>query len=82
MEKDTRKSRLIFDAKIARKLLKMGYVVIDIKPNRENTDKSIFVFENTEEFKLALADVMDDVKARAEIKDESEFEQLTFDDIV
>lgn len=77
MEKDTRKSRLIFDAKIARKLLKMGFVVIDIKPNRENTDKSIFVFENTDEFKIALTNVMEEIKA----KTEPEFEQLTFEDI-
>lgn len=81
IEKDTRKSRLIFDAKIARKLLKMGFVVIDIKPNRENTDKSIFVFENTDEFKVALTNVMDEIKAKAEAKSESDFEQLTFDDI-
>lgn len=80
-EKDTRKSRLIFDAKIARRLLKEGFVVIDIKPNRENTDKSIFVFENTEEFKQALANVVEDIKAKAETKDGSEPEQLTFDEM-
>ena len=78
-EKDTRKSRLIFDAKIARKLLKMGFVVIDIKPNRENTDKSIFVFENTEEFKQKLAQVMDEINAKKEFKEESEFEQTAMD---
>lgn len=61
-EIDTRKSRLIFDARMARKLLKMGFVVIDIKPNRENTDKSIFVFENTEEFKQALATVKEEMR--------------------
>ena len=76
-EKDTRKSRLIFDAKIARKLLKMGFVVIDIKPNRENTDKSIFVFENTHEFKEALIQILDEVKT----KKEAEYEQMTFDDL-
>lgn len=77
-EKDTRKSRLIFDAKIARRLLKEGFVVIDIKPNRENTDKSIFVFENTEEFKQALANVVEDIKAKSEAKDGFEPEKLTF----
>jgi hypothetical protein len=76
-EKDTRKSRLMFDAKIARKLLKMGYVVIDIKPNRENTDKSIFVFENTDEFKQALTQIMDEIKAKKEV--EPEFEQIAID---
>ena len=74
--KDTRKSRLIFDAKIARKLLKQGFVVTDIKPNRENTDKSIFIFENTEEFKQALAEIMDEIKAKKEA--EAEYEQLEF----
>ena len=75
--KDMRKSRLIFDAKIARKLLKQGFVVIDIKPNRENTEKSIFVFENTDEFKLSLTQIMDEIKAKKEA--EPEFEQLTID---
>ena len=68
IEKDTRESRLIFDAKIARKLLKQGFVVIDIKPNRENTDKSIFVFENTDNFKLALTQIMDEIKSKKEIE--------------
>lgn len=76
-ERDTRKSRLIFDAKIARKLLKQGFVVTDIKPNRENTDKSIFIFENTEEFKRALAPIMDEIKAKKEA--EQEIEQLAMD---
>lgn len=75
-EKDTRKSRLIFDAKIARKLLKQGFVVIDIKPNRENTDKSIFVFENTEAFKEALVKIMEELKVK---KEAEESEKLTVD---
>lgn len=73
-KKDTRKSRLVFDAKMARKLLKQGFVVIDIKPNRENTDKTIFVFENTDEFKIALEKLMDELKAKKEVEVEIEFE--------
>ena len=73
-KKDTRKSRLVFDAKMARKLLKQGFVVIDIKPNRENTDKTIFVFENTDEFKVALEKLMDELKAKKESEIEIEFE--------
>jgi hypothetical protein len=72
--KDTRKSRLIFDAKIARKLLKQGFVVIDIKPNRENTDKSIFVFENTDAFQQGLSQLMEEIKAK-----KAEPEQLAMD---
>jgi hypothetical protein len=73
-KKDTRKSRLIFDARIARKLLKQGFVVIDIKPNRENTDKSIFVFENTDEFKMAIEKLMDEFKAKKEAEQEIDIE--------
>lgn len=76
-KKDTRKSRLIFDARMARKLLKQGFVVIDIKPNRENTDKTIFVFDNTDEFKAALEKLMDELKAKKEA--ETEFEQMSID---
>lgn len=75
-KKDTRKSRLIFDAKIARKLLKQGFVVVDIKPNRENTDKSIFIFENTDEFKVALEKLIDELKIK---KEESESLSVDFD---
>ena len=75
-KKDTRKSRLIFDAKIARKLLKQGFVVVDIKPNRENTDKSIFIFENTDEFKVALEKLIDELKIK---KEESESLSIDFD---
>lgn len=73
-KKDTRKSRLIFDARIARKLLKQGFVVIDIKPNRENIDKSIFVFDNTDEFKMALEKLMDEFKAKKEAEQEMDIE--------
>lgn len=73
-KKDTRTSRLIFDAKMARKLLKQGFVVIDIKPNRENTDKTIFVFENTDEFKVALEKLMDELRAKKEVEGEIEVE--------
>ena len=73
-KKDTRKNRLVFDAKMARKLLKQGFVVIDIKPNRENTDKTIFVFENTDEFKIALDKLMDELKAKKEVEIEYDVE--------
>ena len=73
IKNENKKSKLIFDAKIARQLLKMGFFVIDIKPNRENTDKSIFVFENTDKFQQALSQIMEEIKAKKEP------EQLTMD---
>ena len=69
-EKDTRVSRLVTDPRIARKLLKKGFLVIDIKPNNSNTDKSVFIFENTEEFKVALEEVTTEVKSKDEVKEE------------
>lgn len=69
-EKDTRVSRLVTDPRVARKLLKKGFVVIDIKPNKSNPDKSVFIFENTEEFKVALEEVTAEVKAKDEVKEE------------
>ena len=69
-EKDTRVSRLVTDPRIARKLLKKGFFVIDIKPNKSNPDKSVFIFENTEEFKIALEEVTTEIKSKEEIKEE------------
>ena len=76
VKKDNRESRLVFDAKIARKLLKRGFFVIDIKPNRENQEKSIFVFENNESFQKAFSEIMDEIKAKKEQEAE---EQLAAD---
>lgn len=70
-EKDTRVSRLVCDARAARKLLKRGFVVIDIKPNKSNPDKSVFIFENTDEFKVALDEVVAELKAKDELKKEA-----------
>ena len=70
-EKDTRVSRLVCDPRIARKLLKRNFVVIDIKPNKSNPDKSVFIFENTEEFKIALEEVTAEIKAKDEVKEEN-----------
>ena len=70
-EKDTRVSRLVCDARVARKLLKRNFVVIDIKPNKSNPDKSVFIFENTDEFKVALEEVTAEIKAKDELKKEN-----------
>ena len=69
-EKDTRVSRLVADARVARKLLKKGFFVIDIKPNKSNPDKSVFIFDNTDDFKVALDEATAEVKAKDELKKE------------
>lgn len=40
----------IFTPYVARTLLHMGNPVCDIKPDKKNKDKTIFIFEETEKF--------------------------------
>lgn len=50
-------TKSIFTPFVARRLLKMGNTIVDIKPNKDNRDKTIFVFKNTsklqEDLKIA-----------------------------
>ena len=43
--------KCIISPKLARTLIKLGFVVKDIRPNREIRDATIFLFEDTEELK-------------------------------
>lgn len=53
MDKDT---LLIFSSEMARQLLKMGYTIVDIKPDKLDTDgkRSVFVFKNENGLKDAM----------------------------
>lgn len=44
------KCKEIFTPYVARKLLKMGNKIVDIKPYKGNRDKTVFVFEVTDKF--------------------------------
>lgn len=44
------KTKEIFSPRIARKLIAAGFAVVDIRPNDENRDKTVFIFEGTDEF--------------------------------
>ena len=79
---ENKKSKLVFDPRIARPLCERGFYIIDLKPLRGEPDKSVFVFENTVEFQAALAEIMDEVKSKKEAKKEPEYEQTTFDEVV
>lgn len=48
----------IFKPKIARELLRMGNPIYDIKACKENSDRTIFIFEKTEKFVNDLATVI------------------------
>lgn len=61
--------KLIFNAGCARRLLKMGIPIADIKADRTNVDKSIFVFKRTDEFETAFAQINKEIaEAKAEPK--------------
>ena len=45
----------IFTPYVARRLLKMGNPICDIKPSKENRDKTIFIFEITEKLQEDMA---------------------------
>lgn len=47
-------TKCIFTPYVARRLLKMGNVIVDIKPRKEDRDKTIFVFEDTEKLQADL----------------------------
>lgn len=51
------KYKSIFTPGVARYLLKLGNPIYDIKPDKNNNDKTIFVFEETEKFKDDMASV-------------------------
>lgn len=47
----------IFTAGVARYLLRLGNPIYDIKPDKKNRDKTIFIFEETDKFKQDMASV-------------------------
>lgn len=62
------KSKLVFDYRACRALLKRGMRVIDCKPLKTDKTKPVLVFEDTPEFEAALAEVTAELKAKDEAK--------------
>lgn len=52
----------VFKPGVARRLIKMGNPICDIKPKKENPDASIFLFEETEKFKNDFAAIIATLK--------------------
>jgi hypothetical protein len=62
MENVNKEYKLVFNAGVARKLLKMGVAIVDIKADRANKDKTVFVFKRSPEFEAAFAQINDEIK--------------------
>lgn len=61
---EERTHKLIFKAGIARALLGRGIPIADIKPDRNNKDKTVFVFERTPEFEQAFGQINVEIKEK------------------
>ena len=71
MEEIKKEFKLIFNAGCARRMLKMGIPIADIKSDRTNPDKTVFVFKRTPEFETAFAQINKEIaeaKAAEEVQ--------------
>lgn len=57
VEEIKKEFKLVFNAGVARRLVRMGINIADIKADRANVDKSVFVFKRTPEFEAAFAQI-------------------------
>ncbi|MCD8398658.1 MAG: hypothetical protein LUD12_16050 [Lachnospiraceae bacterium] len=60
--KESKDNIIIFTSKTARKLLRAGYTIIDIKPDKTDPDKkrSVFVFRNDAGLVEKIYDIQSD----------------------
>lgn len=65
MEDIKKNFKLVFNPGCARRLLRVGCTISDIKQSKENSDKTIFVFKRDEIFEKAFAELNDGLKQHA-----------------
>lgn len=65
---EEKKAKLIFNMGVVRSLLKKGAKVIDVKPDRDNHDKTIVVFERDEVFEKAFSELNEELKAKEAVE--------------
>lgn len=56
-ENQSQDAIIIFTGKMARQLLRKGYTIIDVKPDKTNKIKSVFVFRCENNIERAIADI-------------------------
>lgn len=61
-----RNGRCVYIASFTRRLLRMGYKIIDVKPNHADPERTVHVFEAAEGFDEDLKNLIDKVKAARE----------------
>lgn len=59
--------KLVFNQGVSRQLIRMGIPVADIKADKNNPDKTVFVYRRTPEFEAAFAQINKEIaEAKAE----------------
>lgn len=71
MENMKKEARLVFNMGVGRALLKAGCVVIDVKPDRTNPDKTVLVFKNDGHFQAEFERINKEI-AEAKAKEVQE----------
>ena len=56
-EETDQKYKLVSSVRIARKLLAEGYKVVDINPDRDNSDRTVFIFESSDDLLSEIANL-------------------------
>ena len=51
-EEIDQKFKLVSSARVAGRLLREGYKVADINPDRDNSDRTVFIFESSDDLSL------------------------------
>lgn len=69
MENNKKEARLVFNMGVARALLKAGCTVIDCKPDRANSDKTVLVFKNDEKFQQEFERINNEIAAAKAAKE-------------
>lgn len=63
MEDMKKEYKLVFNAGVVRQLIRQGLPVVDIKADRANPDKTVFVFKRTPEFEAAFEKLNKEIAA-------------------
>ena len=68
MVKKVEQTKVVLYPNIARKLLKMGYRIIDLKPKKENAKGTLFVFAVEGNFTKDFSDLMAEMQTSTDRK--------------
>ena len=68
MEDIRKEFKLVFNAGVAKRLLERNVPIYSLKPDKNNRDKTVFVFKRTPEFEVAFAQINEEIK---NLKDEA-----------